>query len=517
MMHRALRACPLLAIGLAALLVAGCPDKSDDGGDGTTGPGGGGGGGGDTVAPKPVTDYSKFSTTTLTGFVFNAVSGKPIQNATVSTEPPTESVQTTSTGLFSINIGHAFGVVTIKAAANGYRQQQQTCINLKPGLNTLADISLVKTDSATDGDCVPPCTGSTTCVSGVCISACNPLCGCGDLCDPTAPSPCLPDPNFVSSAICENNSHPAGKTMCECDLGYVPAGDGRTCLLPGNIEDCGSNAIATATGCECENGYLPDVKGDGCIPADEAAAPGSLAGNTVVREWPTPGPSPRGIAFDGQTLWLGDAAHEVIYRVQPDGSVIKDFDIGAYAKALRDMTFGNGYVYFTVTTGADGAGLPQLIRMSATDGTIKHIDTANNFQTTEGITFDGAYLDSLEGLTIKRRSPDLGSNVFPTNVVLTGGGSSQGQYTVVDGVRFLANTQNQFIGWVGTRYDGNDFLAQFVTLNAVHKTQSAELGRLELPVGGSHVAGIELFGTRMWVVAAGSGKDTPKVVEVKLD
>lgn len=519
MKHRIWRALPLLALGLLCLTAVGCPDK-EEASDAKSGGGNGNGGGPeDGVSPgNPVTDYSKFSTTTLTGFVYNAVSGKPVQGATVSTDPPTESVQTTSTGLYAINIGHAFGVITVKAAAEGYRQQQQTCVNLKPGLNTLADLSVVKVESDTAGECVPPCTGATTCVAGLCISACNPLCSCGDLCDPSASSPCLPDPNFVQSAICEKNSHPLGKTICECDQGFVPAGDGRTCLRPGNIEDCGQNAIATETGCECEGGYLPSLNGDGCIPEDEAATPDSLAGNKVVNEWPTPGPSPRGIAFDGQTLWIGDAAHEAIYRVQPgDGSVLKDFDIGAYGKALRDMTFGNGFVYFTVTSDLGGSGAPNLVRMSSTDGSLKLIDTANNFQRTDGITFDGTYLDSLEGLTIKRRSTDLGSNVFPTNVLLTGGGEAQGQYTTVDGVLFLANTQNQFIGWVGTRYDGNDFLAQFVTLNAVHKTQSSELGRLELPVGGSHVAGIEAFGSRMWIVAAGSGKDTPKVVEVQLD
>ena len=520
MNQRSRLAAILVASALLALGPLGCPD-GETASDGTAGgPGGNQPGGGDATAPKPVTDPSKFSVTTLTGFVFDAVSGKPVHQATVSTDPPTENVQTTSTGLFSISVGHAFGVITLKASAEGFRQQLQTCVNLKPGLNSIADISLVKTTAGTEADCQPPCTGATTCISGVCISACNPLCGCGEICDPTAATACSPDPNFVSSAICGKNSHPLGQTVCECDLGYVAAGDGSTCIKPAQAGECPSNATPTDTGCECDDGYLPDAAGQECIPEDEAATPDTLKGDgKVTYKWPTPGPAPRGIAYDGKALWVGDAATQLVYRLQPaDGKVLKEYDIGVHAKALRDLTFGDNNLYMTVTSTAANPQAPALLRLDPTSGTIKTITTANNFQRTDGLTFDGTYLDSIEGLVIKRRSADLGGNVFPTNVVLTSqAGGQSALYTPVDGVRFLAYTHNQFVGWVGTRYDGGTFIAEFVTLNAVHKTTSAELGRLEFDVGGSHLAGIETFGSTMWMVVAGSGKDTPKVVEVQLD
>ena len=46
---------------------------------------------------------------------------------------------------------------------------------------------------------------------------------------------------------------------------------------------------------------------------------------TVVTYFAAPGPSPRGLAFDGTNLWCSDATNDRIYKLSPSGSVISSF------------------------------------------------------------------------------------------------------------------------------------------------------------------------------------------------
>ena len=46
----------------------------------------------------------------------------------------------------------------------------------------------------------------------------------------------------------------------------------------------------------------------------------------IISAFPTPGPNPNGLAWDGAYLWVGDAATDSIYKLDPkDGSVILSF------------------------------------------------------------------------------------------------------------------------------------------------------------------------------------------------
>jgi hypothetical protein len=327
----------------------------------------------------------------------------------------------------------------------------------------------------------------------------------------------------VPAAICGSNAHPLGVGVCECDLGFVAAGDGRSCVRPSEVGLCPENSTPTSTGCECDPGYLPDPVRDACVPQDELIAPAALGGSDrVVVQWPTPGPAPRGIAFDGQHLWVGDAATRRIYQVRRAGVPTGvSHDLGEKGRYLKDITLGGG-VLFLQFTQTEHQATPALYRMDRSSGALTRLEGAFGLDVVDGLVYDGDSLSSLEDAggrqVVKRRSLDFGSNTFQTTVSLDQQRVTSGRYFVrPKPTQFLAYTQNQYVSWAGTRFDGSRFLVEFATLNAVHRTVSAELGSFTFALGGSHVVGLEAYGSSLWVALAGTGEGVPKVVEVVLE
>lgn len=57
-----------------------------------------------------------------------------------------------------------------------------------------------------------------------------------------------------------------------------------------------------------------------------AAGNASLPAGEIVSQFPAPGPSPRGLAWDGEYLWVGDDSTVTIYKVDPvNGRVVSSF------------------------------------------------------------------------------------------------------------------------------------------------------------------------------------------------
>ena len=60
-----------------------------------------------------------------------------------------------------------------------------------------------------------------------------------------------------------------------------------------------------------------------------AAAPVMAAGQleyTLLSDFPSPGPSPQGLAWDGEALWCVDDSTDTVYRLDPDtGDVLHSF------------------------------------------------------------------------------------------------------------------------------------------------------------------------------------------------
>ena len=69
------------------------------------------------------------------------------------------------------------------------------------------------------------------------------------------------------------------------------------------------------------SGNLPN----GAFVDDVVLQKGMVNAPTIVSSFASPGPSPRGLAFEGANLWCSDATNDRIYKLSPSGSVISSF------------------------------------------------------------------------------------------------------------------------------------------------------------------------------------------------
>lgn len=469
---------------------------------------------------------AKLSNTTISGLVKDATTGKPIYNATITTDPPTESLSTNQQGQYYVTVGRAFGAITVQASHPDFLQAYPACVNLKPGVNNIGDVSMVRKVPLTDGasDCFPPCSAGTTCLSGSCISACNPQCSCSELCNSGAV--CEADPLAPPVGICGANASPLGGGVCQCDSGFVPTGDGESCSIPSQLQQCPEGSERNDNGiCECNAGKVPSVLGDKCLDPDEALNVTAISDGTVRKEWPTPGPGPRGIAFDGAALWVGDIAMKKLFRTAiSDQQVLEEVDLGDAGAYLVDLAYANKEIFIVLSGTPESPSTPSMRRYSVDAKTLGPV-SPSEYNSPAGLSYDGFNLLSLEGLRVVRREP---ANLFITaqTDVLLDPRYASAQYVAKppSTLRYLAYTSGQFIAWVGTDYDGAGLRTELITLNAVNQTQSPEIGRLSLYIGASQIVGIEATGTTLWLAGAGSGNPSlnggdnpPKIVEVSLD
>jgi len=64
---------------------------------------------------------------------------------------------------------------------------------------------------------------------------------------------------------------------------------------------------------------------NGAFVDDVVLQKGMVNVPTIVSSFSSPGPSPRGLAFDGSNLWCSDATNDRIYRLTTTGSVVSSF------------------------------------------------------------------------------------------------------------------------------------------------------------------------------------------------
>ena len=51
-----------------------------------------------------------------------------------------------------------------------------------------------------------------------------------------------------------------------------------------------------------------------------------MTAGTVIRSFSSPGANPRGLTWDGRTLWNADNGTDLIYQIDPEtGTVIRSF------------------------------------------------------------------------------------------------------------------------------------------------------------------------------------------------
>ncbi len=474
--------------------------------------------GGDASDEQGPTGPPKIATGIVSGYAFDGRTGKPLSAVSVTTEPPLEAVTTNQSGGYAINAGQAFGRLTVRATRDGYVQRDVACVTLKPGRSVIADLTLVApADDATP--CQPACDATTECVSGVCVTRCNPPCGCGDRC--TAAGACEPDPDAPSAGTCGANAIALGAGVCECEAGRVPSGDGRSCTVPPQDEgSCPPGASRTPSGsCACAGGSIPNALGDACVPVDELAVVTPLAGVQVGDHVAVRPDAPRGLALHEGQLWLGYAGVLTVERL--DGQSV--WPLGLDGARLVDLASGPQGLWLVLD--GQGSDRPTLSLLDPVTGVVQALG-ANDFDASPGIAFDGARLASLEGSRLVRRSADLAQLVAFSTLELTDPPDlsvtppSLGSFNA-PAVAFLALTGNRALAWEGSVFDGSRWLTALAVLNAAHPTRSARVDTLFLDLGASHVRGLEATGTRGWVLVDGAGvadgPALPAVVELDLE
>jgi len=75
-----------------------------------------------------------------------------------------------------------------------------------------------------------------------------------------------------------------------------------------------------------------------------AQAEASGAGN-IILQFPAPGPSPSGLAWDGEALWVADEDTDTIYKLDPaDGRVISSFKTPG--SQVCGLAWGDGLLWY---------------------------------------------------------------------------------------------------------------------------------------------------------------------------
>jgi len=111
----------------------------------------------------------------------------------------------------------------------------------------------------------------------------------------------------------------------------------------------------------------------------------------IIRSFPSPGPSPQGLAWDGEFLWNSDNSTDTIYKLNPsDGSVVSSFD--SPGSDSRGLTWDGENLW-----AVEGEEVT-IYKLNPADGDtlsslhldISHADT--DTVTLSGLAWDGSHL-----------------------------------------------------------------------------------------------------------------------------
>lgn len=95
------------------------------------------------------------------------------------------------------------------------------------------------------------------------------------------------------------------------------------------------------------------------LSSDDSARPGE-----IVRQFAAPGESPRGLAWDGTHLWVGDDGADKIYKLDPaNGKVLGSFE--APNGELRGLVWHDQHLW------SSDNGTRKLYKLDRADGTVR--------------------------------------------------------------------------------------------------------------------------------------------------
>jgi hypothetical protein len=471
-------------------------------------------------ADEPVLSSAPlFGNATISGFVVDARSGRPVKGANIAPEPDFGPTQANQQGLYVIDAGYTYGLVTLRASAPGFRQVKAACVALKPGSNGFGDVAMIRADTQPSDDCSPACGKGEQCLGKVCVSECDPVCPCNQIC---SGGQCVDNPDLPAADSCGPSSKPLGGGACGCKPGFVPNATGTACVEPNPDQMCPQGAMSTAFGCQCTDGKIYSEDSGACLPADEAAIVKPIGDGTITAQWLTPTKSPIGLAFDGQSYWLADNVTQSLYSIalEPgakEANVLSTFELGDAGRRVIDVDVLGGKV-FLLLQAQTTQGSSEMLSFDPTKSTLTTLTPPEAEAVTAGIS-DGVNLytlSSFRGFQVRDKS---GAIAAPARQ----GQPAPGQPYIVTplslpqgyaGARYGAFTENQFLLYSGTTYDTISFRATFQVFNAVNRSQAKTLRPVTVDIPGSHVRGFDAYGSTGWVVVSGAGIEHAIIAEV---
>jgi len=105
----------------------------------------------------------------------------------------------------------------------------------------------------------------------------------------------------------------------------------------------------------------------------------------IIRSFPSPGPSPQGLAWDGEYLWVSDDSTDIIYSINHlNGSINSSFS--SPGSESRGLTYDGTYLW-NIDNNAR-----KIFKLSPDDGSvIDFLELPEEYPFT-GLTWDGTYL-----------------------------------------------------------------------------------------------------------------------------
>jgi len=180
----------------------------------------------------------------------------------------------------------------------------------------------------------------------------------------------------------------------------------------------------------------------GALVDDVVLQKGMVNVPAIVSSFSSPGPSPRGLAFDGANLWCSDATNERIYKLNLAGSILSSFSspgpiptgLAWDGSNLRHADLQNEKIYTLTSTGAvlssfqtpgqfptgltwNGSGLwlcdsnvPTIWKLSTGGSTINSFDAPGTFH--YGLAWDGQNLWLVDAEALLIYKMDIAGNVL---------------------------------------------------------------------------------------------------------
>jgi hypothetical protein len=242
------------------------------------------------------------------------------------------------------------------------------------------------------------------------------------------------------------------------------------CLLP---LGCAQPADAWLEGIEVRadaDVTTTDAGPDAAIPV----GPQAQLEETRALEVPT---EPRGLAWDGESLWTTDRADDRLLRLDPDGAVAASWPLPE--RGARALTWHAGALYLGFASSIyrfeDDAYAP-LAETRELAGIATSTDGLISAQS------DGLFLRHDENLA-PRLELSYAASAGPL-------------------VRF---GDDYLIYSHSPRLDGDRFTPQLVVADATGANTAEIRGAIELPFDTGRVTGMALDGDRLWLIGAGYG------------